>query len=416
MAEKKPQSHKKSVRSKNTHPSAGSLARSGSANRESSDPTRSRLHSGNIGLTSSDLARLQATVGNHALQYLIFRQQAQPANGQPAAPAISAVAQEVWDDNSNIHAQFGNDPAQFARQTRIQYESNPSIRHHFDGLDSDGLGYRRIYPSYFALGITDPAQWIRDNIRSVRFMGRTVPIHRDLDPSLTAIEANIRADPALVNAGTNAGIIRVGGFVPRRIRGGTNLSHHSVGRAVDLNSGTNLRFLDLVGFNSARVETLLKIIQAVTGVDLDSVTDYGSQKAASDNFRAGFGTWLENQKTWLNDFLKQDVVRITNLIKEYKDERQSLQNDRVRRAELNAQINELKTELNDARKLVADQKRWLRKVKGVKRATDRVVAIGFLDLNEHVVRHFQANGFEWGGEWSGVSKDFMHFQRGTVSQ
>lgn len=391
-------------------------------------------------LSQGDLLHLQRSAGNQIVRQLVgqYRGIQSPSPGktnrlnpsvnrsrpdgltrdfvlrQEEESPVSAVAQDVWDNNSAIHGHFGNDVGEFARQTQEQWASNPSVRHHFNGLDAEKQGYRRIYPSYFSLGITNPADWIRDNIRYISFLSHHVNVHQDLVDSLKAVERNIQDDPHL-GASSSGGILKIGGYVPRHIRGSTALSHHALGRAVDINSDTNLRFLDLVGYSGAKVRRLLKIIKAVTGVDLDSVTDFSTQNQASMDFQAGFDTWHENQKTWLNDFLKGRLETNKQLLKERQVELRKYKGDKAGKAALKEDVAEMKSAVVEAKAAVKEQKKLLQEVKSVRQAIKKLTATGFLNLDGRLVKIFQDEGFDWGGEWSGVKKDYMHFQSGSAS-
>jgi hypothetical protein len=391
-------------------------------------------------LSQGDLLSLQRSAGNQIVQQLVEKNKAiqPPSTGktkqsnpgiyrsrpdtlnqdnvlrQEVESPVSAVAQDVWDNHSAIHAHFGNDVNEFARQTQEQWESTPSVRHHFNGLDAERLGYRRIYPSYFSLGITNPADWIRDNIRFISFLSHHVSVHQDLVGSLQTVERNIQNDPGL-GASDSGGILKIGGYVPRHIRGSTALSHHALGRAVDINSDTNLRFLDLVGHSGVRVRRLLKIIKAVTGVDLDTVTDFKTQRQASLDFQAGFDTWHENQKTWLNDFLKGRLETNKQLLKERRAELRKYRGDKAGKAALKDDVAEMKSAVVEAKAAVKEQKKLLKEVKSVRQATKKLTTTGFLDLDGRLVKIFQDEGFKWGGEWSGEKKDYMHFQSGSAS-
>ena len=109
--------------------------------------------------------------------------------------------QQVWDVSPRIHNHFNNSVNRFTQTTLTQFNSAPSVRFHFTGIDDGDLPYRAIYPKYFNLGIDNPAQWIRDNIRDVQFFGRGTTVHQQMVTPLTNVRTAMQADAALTALG-----------------------------------------------------------------------------------------------------------------------------------------------------------------------------------------------------------------------
>lgn len=84
-------------------------------------------------------------------------------------------------------------------------------------------------------GLSDEAS-ARARMKSVRFLGKALPLHRDLAGKLGQVEADIRA-AALGDEAVQAwidGIGEVEGFYWRNIAGTRSLSFHSYGSAIDI--------------------------------------------------------------------------------------------------------------------------------------------------------------------------------------
>lgn len=330
---------------------------------------------------------------------------------------IDATAQAVWNANPAIHTHFGNDVQQFETQTGNQWNDNHGAHHHFRGLEFSSGGiqtnggidtYRAVYPAYLRVGITNPANWIVTNIRPIEFLGDRTKVHQDLIPVLSAIEAAIRATTKI----HNAGVTDVQGFVPRPIRGGTTLSHHGVGRALDLNPKTNLRFRDLLHKTKER-ESLFRVIRTVTGTDLRTATDYASQRNASIAFQGRFTKdWVNSQRD-SRDSQRAIFRGYQSELREIERKRRGTSNPTIRSnlpefySQVNLAATNVKVELDKQERLVED-------ITAIQSTLNKIATTGFLDLQPEVVFQFQAAGFAWGGAWSAHYKDYMHFQFGRL--
>lgn len=333
----------------------------------------------------SDIQILQRTYGNRHVQrviaskkFIVRRQEAAPEQlpaqqqPQPQAPPVNPVAQQVWNAHASIHAHFNNDVRQFETQTQQQWDNNRRAHVHFHAPQV--ANYRRIYPSYFDIGINNPAQWIATNIRWPQFLGQRLNVHQDLVPMLTNVQTRVRN----ASAGGNAGVNRVGGFVPRNITGGTTLSFHGVGRAIDINAGENPLF-SLTVNNQETGRSL--VIRTVTGLDLRNTTDYTAQSNASQTFQNTFNdAWVQQQRQQLT------------------------QRQQAAQANPNDQ---------QAAQAVTQQQRLVNAIDNNRAQLDNFAQNGFLNLQQVVVDEMQAEGFTWGGEWH-TKKDYMHFETGAL--
>jgi hypothetical protein len=282
-----------------------------------------------------------------------------------AGIAVDANTQAVWDANPDIHTQFGNDVQKFMTETQSQWSKHvPQQAHFMFASGPSGLDYyRKVWPAYYLLDtahtITDLMDWIANNIQTVTFFGKKIPVHTSLATPLANAETAIKADPG----GGAAAVTTVdGGFVPRVIEGTTQLSYHALGRAIDLNGANNPKLKVLLmhavtsGVLANNVTSMFNVIKAVTGTDLLTTTVFPAQRTASTKFQSDFDA------AWIN---------------------------------------------GQTGTLAAD-------VAAVRPALDQLKATGFLNHPQPVVDQMIAAGFRWGGAW-GADKDYMHFETGTLT-
>lgn len=77
---------------------------------------------------------------------------------------------------------------------------------------------------------------IEKNLVSISFLGRTVNLHRAMVPIIQKAEAEIKSDPE-----ASRYVVRdLGGFDWRTKRGGSSLSNHALGIAMDINADQNM--------------------------------------------------------------------------------------------------------------------------------------------------------------------------------
>lgn len=243
-------------------------------------------------------------------------------------------------------------------QARQEWEAHPNIHHHFRFPGVNALEeYRRLRPAYQAAGIQNPAQYLANNIIQVQFFGRGIPVHQDLRQPLNNAEA------ALQNIQPN--IANIGGFVPRLTARG-NLSNHALGRAIDINPGTNPHI---------RNQNDIRVIRAVTGVDLGQRQDAQAMRNASQQFQNQFGdAWVQQQRT--------ELEQLNNFMGPLTAEQAQ------RRTELQELLNAIRARRNQLNEYAQE---------------------GFLTLEQPLIDALTNAGFEWGGEWH-TEKDFMHFE------
>ena len=169
--------------------------------------------------------------------------------------------------------------------------------------------------------------------------------------------------------------------MPRPIRGGTTLSQHGVGRAVDINPESNLRLRSLVR-RTAQLDALLRVIQAVTGVDLDSERTYQSQRDASDNFRATFtADWMAahgQELTVMEGALRRSLRRYHKDLREVAAERGRAQDAGIK-ANLFEFMNQIRVDAAGVAREVKSLRRLDRDIKMVRGTLSRVARTGSLE-------------------------------------
>lgn len=285
-------------------------------------------------------------------------------------PAILLYLQRIAG-NASVAALMGQtiqrdpDAAQaVADPARAEWAAHRRIHPHFNKGFEDYVALR---PSYVKLGIENPAKWLDETVanNTVRFFGHETPGHPDLQPPLTAAQGKLRTAPAINSFWS---------FVPRPIRGSTNISNHALGRAVDINPSTNPRIID---------RTTIQIVKAVTGVDLGKPQDEATMRQASEDFKAKFNdTYIKDQLDKLVA-LKQ---RQTELAAAHPVNQRAIR-------EVKGQIKQLQGQVNAMRSLASK---------------------GFLDLPHDFVEALKSSGLHWGGDYRS-SKDFMHFELGPMA-
>jgi hypothetical protein len=255
------------------------------------------------------------------------------------------VATETW------HAPLGEDNQALARS---QWEAHTGVQRHFDG---GFASYRELLPLYRARGIDNPAAYIAQNIVAVRFFERSTPAHRDLVGPLHA------AEQALRQRGITPQITSFWSFVPRRIAGTTRLSHHAFGRAVDINPAANPHI---------KHEHDIRVIRAVTGVDLGTRQTASVMRAASQGFQTGFNE--QAIAGW-----QQQLAQLRG------------------------------TTSPEAQRQLAELQQVLAAVRARLSTLDGYARRGFLNLEQELIDELIAAGLAWGGNWE-RHKDFMHFE------
>lgn len=293
------------------------------------------------------------------VQRLIQRQAAGPMAGPPAAPPVVNPILAEWNAHPRIHPHFAN------------------------GFQT----YSQLHPLYQARGIANPAQYLDNNITSVTFLThyRTFA-HQDMQAYLTRAETHLTTDPAIPIGDRNA----FWAFVPRTIVGQANqLSNHALGKAIDINPGTN----PLI-----RNQHDIRVIKFITNVDFGEQQAYGQTTAtgqahietstlreATEKFRSTFS------QLWLNQ-LTQTLSEIENITN----------SEDARNYPLPPQYRDINEYSNEIRQVLNSANRRLGKLMKYKDS-------GFIDLEQSVIDAFVTAGFKWGGEYE-RKKDTMHFE------
>jgi hypothetical protein len=172
------------------------------------------------------------------------------------------------------------------------------------------------------------------------------------------------AEAALQAQGITPTLNRFWALQPRTSSPGT-LSEHALGRAVDIN-----RFENPFIRNSNDI----RVIRAVTGVDLGQPQAAVTMRQASQTFQTTFDQlWVDQQTQQLQQL-------------------RTLQNPSPATQQQIQQLEQLIQSI-DARRA----------------SLDGYAALGFLNLEQPLIDALVDAGFSWGGAWQTV-KDFMHFQ------
>jgi D-alanyl-D-alanine carboxypeptidase len=252
-----------------------------------------------------------------------------------------------------------------ANPAKAEWDAHKSIHGHFD---KEGFqGYLAIRPLYVGAGIANPAKWLDETVANneVKFFGHKTPGHPDLQPPLTAAQEKLKSAPAINSFWS---------FVPRTIRGSKKISNHALGRAIDINPSTNPR---IIGAD------MIRVIKAVTGIDLGKTQEENAMRQASEVFRAKF-----------------DDSYIATQLDEIKSLRQQQTELRAKKPTDARAIKKLSGQIKAREKLVGDLRGFAKK--------------GFFDLPHDFVEALKSSGLQWGGDYKS-SKDYMHFELGPMS-
>ncbi len=281
-------------------------------------------------MTPNTILQLQSIIGNYRVQRLL--------------------AQRDTADGDILEA---DDEAKAAK---AEWDAHKKIHYHFDaGFEQ----YLAIRPAYQRAGISNPAEYITNNIVEVTFFGHKTPAHRDMQNRLQQAEA------ALKKQNITPDIHSFWSFVPRPIRGSTKLSEHAKGRAFDINPKENPRIIKAAD---------LLVIKAITGVNMASTQKFETLVAASKSFQKNFNQgWITQQEQALK----------------------ALQENSRPTSDTNKKISELKV--------------LLAAVKSRRSELNGYATTGLLNLQQALIEALETAGFEWGGNFV-KSKDFMHFE------
>jgi LAS superfamily LD-carboxypeptidase LdcB len=252
-----------------------------------------------------------------------------------------------------------------ANPAKAEWDAHKSIHGHFD---KEGFeGYLAIRPLYVGAGLANPAKWLDETVANneVKFFGHKTPGHPDLQPPLTAAQEKLKSAPAINSFWS---------FVPRTIRGSKRISNHALGRAIDINPSTNPRIIG---------SAMIRVIKAVTGVDLGKTQEEDAMRQASEVFKTKFD----------DSFIATQLDEIKSLRQQQTDLKASKSKD-------GRAVKKLTGRIKEREKLVGDLRGLAKK--------------GFLDLPHDFVEALKSSGLQWGGDYKS-SKDYMHFELGPMA-
>ena len=313
-----------------------------SAGRVAGGSTQARIQSSpswdgpTANLDPASLLYLQRVAGNATVNALLAKTvQREPTSAQ----SVADPAKAEWDAHKKIHGHFDK-----------------------EGFD----GYAAIRPLYVAAGIANPAKWLDETVANneVKFFDHKTPGHPDLQPPLTTAQQELKSAPAINSFWS---------FVPRTIRGSKKISNHALGRAIDINPSTNPR---IIGAD------MIRVIKAVTGVDLGKTQEEDAMRQASEIFKSKF-----------------DESFIAIQLDEIKSLRQRQTELQAAKAPDSRAIKKLSGKIKKQERLVGDLRGFAKK--------------GFFDLPHDFVEALKSSGLQWGGDYKS-SKDYMHFELGPM--
>jgi len=228
-------------------------------------------------------------------------------------------------------------------------------------------GYQLLRWLYLRRGVCDVPAFFEGAIVPTRFLGLWLQVHREVADRLARVERLLRKQDAHLR------IARIGGFVPRTLRGPYGslpwLSNHAFGLAVDIDPHRNpyLSIDDLVALERVSGVKLVREASVPAGDRWDRFV------LAQRTYRARIGPWLRDNAAAIHDL-------------------------RLRRARGDATVVPELDHLERLRKLVTGSARL--------RAAVRV---GFLTLPRELVVAMEDAGFTWCTDFPNGA-DLMHFE------
>lgn len=277
----------------------------------------------------------------------------------PSSPSLSA--QTEWDSSPMLKARYPNltsyikvrdevstwgiqNPGPYIAAALDEWNTNIRSHRHF-GNNFDGdphRSYLNLKRLYEQKGVPNAAAYFAANIISTTFFNRQTPAHRELALLLNNAQRTLQA------GGLNYSFDSAWSFVPRTFNYRIDrLSNHALGRAIDINSGTNPHIT-----SKDEILVIDRVCRAILPAGLLRESNPEILKMASDHFRQSYND------SWIAQQTESAVIR-------------------------------------------AIQKR--------KSQLKKYALHGFLDLPIPLIRALQNVGLSWGGAWTSA-KDFMHFE------
>jgi hypothetical protein len=144
-----------------------------------------------------------------------------------------------------------------------------------DGTRTPERHYFYMRPMYYVAGFDDPLEAFLSKIRPFFFLGKTVPggVHDALIPGLNRVPAILdQISPGLSGRVAAAIHSQDAGFVPRFIKGSSELSNHAFGLAIDIEPPSNPHI------RGNLIPLLNEVVKRKIGIDFDFGSEYASGK------------------------------------------------------------------------------------------------------------------------------------------
>ena len=255
--------------------------------------------------------------------------------------------------------------------------------------------------------IDNPAQWLADNIEFHRgFFGHNGDVNRDTRDDLDAIDASLDGE---------IDVHDFSGLSTRAIRGGTSLSNHATGHAVDINPDENPLITS---------DDVFRVIEAVTDVALLEQTDaadHDTMREASEEFQTEFENWKDETRDRifaLEERLERDDEEDEEATEDTAEAEDApgglpLVSAIAEFMELRAEAAQLLRDLLGITAREAEELEELRELleiaeDGEQAMLEELADTGFLNLEQELIDEFLERDWDWGGEWIS-RKDFHHF-------
>jgi hypothetical protein len=277
-----------------------------------------------------------------------------------------------------------------------------------DGTRTPEQHYFYMRPIYYVAGFNDPLAAFLSKIRPFVFLGKNVPggVHDALIPGLNQVPVILdQISPGL--SGLVAAAIRSqdAGFVPRFIKGSSELSNHAFGLAIDIEPPSNPHI------KGSLIPLLNEVAKRQSGIDFDFGSQYASGKVWS-------GVLSDEQRSVLVYLYGKKASRA---VQDWLEENMATYEECLQEIAAGNKHNASTADRENAKqaKMAIDNERDLQLMQSLREQT------GWANLNEWRQNGIQSLPFElvwalkqafktspwfrWGQEYRST-KDAMHFE------